>query len=174
MPQRVHQRPNRKRAALSRERVLEGAVAIADADGIAGLTIRSLAQHLGAKPMLGLLLRRRQEHEILDALGRDIVFAEDRATRPRGVHGSLQWVERAVSARACCGAADRPSNMAGPGPLRYPANLRRRDTCARGCAEAGFSDEMTAAPTRCSTVTSTASRCKNVAAVRRAGQRRRR
>ncbi|MDT5026409.1 MAG: hypothetical protein QOE61_2835 [Micromonosporaceae bacterium] len=40
-----------ERAPLSRERVLRGAVAIADAGGIGSLTIRSLAQELGVKPM---------------------------------------------------------------------------------------------------------------------------
>ena len=40
-----------ERAQLSRERVLRGAIAVADAGGIAGLTIRSLAQELGVKPM---------------------------------------------------------------------------------------------------------------------------
>ena len=39
------------RAPLSRERVLAGAVAVADSGGIAGLTIRSLAEELGVKPM---------------------------------------------------------------------------------------------------------------------------
>ena len=36
---------------MSRERVLLGALAVADAGGLAALTIRSLAQELGVKPM---------------------------------------------------------------------------------------------------------------------------
>ena len=40
-----------ERAPLSRERVLDRAMAIADAGGIGSLTIRSLAQELGVKPM---------------------------------------------------------------------------------------------------------------------------
>lgn len=40
-----------ERTPLSRERVLDGAVAVADAGGIGALTIRSLAQELGVKPM---------------------------------------------------------------------------------------------------------------------------
>src|SRR5689334_21752795 len=39
------------RPALSRDRVLRAAVTVADAGGIAELTIRSLAQELGVKPM---------------------------------------------------------------------------------------------------------------------------
>ncbi len=40
-----------ERAPLNRERVLRGAVAVADAGGLGGLTIRSLAKELGVKPM---------------------------------------------------------------------------------------------------------------------------
>src|SRR5690349_13847693 len=50
MPKSVSERPQ-ERAPLSRERVLRGAIAIADAGGIGSLTIRSLAQELGVKPM---------------------------------------------------------------------------------------------------------------------------
>ncbi len=39
------------RTPLSRGRVLDGAMLVADADGLASLTIRSLAQELGVKPM---------------------------------------------------------------------------------------------------------------------------
>jgi len=39
------------RGVLSRERVLDAAVGIADASGLAALTMRSLAQALEVKPM---------------------------------------------------------------------------------------------------------------------------
>jgi len=39
------------RTPLNRERVLRAAVAVADEGGLAALTIRSLAQELGVKPM---------------------------------------------------------------------------------------------------------------------------
>ena len=51
MTDRSEQDPRPGRPALSRERVVQGAVEVADARGIAALTIRSLAQHLGVKPM---------------------------------------------------------------------------------------------------------------------------
>src|SRR5687768_10154404 len=41
----------RRRTPLSRERVLKGALAVADAGGLSSLTIRSLAVELGARPM---------------------------------------------------------------------------------------------------------------------------
>src|SRR6478672_5044613 len=65
-------RQNRPR--LSKERVLRAAVAIADAGGIAALTIRSLAQELGVKPM-SVYYHVANKDEILDGLV-DIVFSE--------------------------------------------------------------------------------------------------
>jgi AcrR family transcriptional regulator len=43
--------PSRQRAPLTRDRVLQGAVEVADAGGIDALTMRNLAQHLGVEAM---------------------------------------------------------------------------------------------------------------------------
>jgi AcrR family transcriptional regulator len=59
---------------MSRERVLAGALAVADRGGLPALTIRSLAQELGTKPMTVYHYVRNKE-EILDGLV-DIVFDE--------------------------------------------------------------------------------------------------
>src|SRR6187200_3216192 len=74
MTDQSEQSPGQGRPALSRERVVEGAVAIADARGIDALTIRSLAQHLGVKPM-SLYYYVANKSEILDAIV-DVVFSE--------------------------------------------------------------------------------------------------
>ena len=63
-----------QRARLNRERVLRAAVAVADAGGIGSLTIRSLAQELGVKPM-SLYHHVANKEEILDGIV-DIVFSE--------------------------------------------------------------------------------------------------
>src|SRR5258707_5519385 len=62
------------RAPLSRERVLRGAVAVADASGIGALTMRSLASELGVKPM-SLYHYVASKDEILDGIV-DLVFSE--------------------------------------------------------------------------------------------------
>jgi AcrR family transcriptional regulator len=62
------------RVPLSRQRVLRGAMTVADAGGIAALTIRSLAQELGVKPM-SLYHHVANKDEILDAVV-DLVFGE--------------------------------------------------------------------------------------------------
>ena len=55
------------RAPLSRERVLRGALAVADASGIGALTMRSLASELGVKPM-SVYHHVAGKDEILDGL----------------------------------------------------------------------------------------------------------
>ncbi len=67
-------RDSATRPRLSRERVLQGAVAVADAGGIASLTIRSLAAELGVKPM-SVYHHVANKEEILDGIV-DIVFSE--------------------------------------------------------------------------------------------------
>jgi len=62
------------REPLSRDRVLRAAMAVADDGGLPGLTIRSLAGRLGAKPMT-LYHYVANKDEILDGLV-DLVFAE--------------------------------------------------------------------------------------------------
>ena len=56
-----------ERVPLSRERVLAGALAIADAGGLESLTIRSLAQKLGVKPM-SLYHYVRNKDDIIDGI----------------------------------------------------------------------------------------------------------
>jgi AcrR family transcriptional regulator len=57
---------------LTRQRVLEGAMAVADAGGLTGLTIRSLAAELGVKPM-AVYHHVANKEEILDGIV-DLVF----------------------------------------------------------------------------------------------------
>src|SRR5215213_625256 len=66
--------PAGARSAMSRDRVLRGALAVADRGGLAGLTIRSLAAELGVKPMTVYYYVANKE-EILDGLV-DLVFSE--------------------------------------------------------------------------------------------------
>jgi AcrR family transcriptional regulator len=72
----------RERAPLSRDRVLRGAVAVADAAGIGSLTMRSLAQELGVKPM-SLYHYFANKDEILDGIV-DLVFEEIELPDPHG------------------------------------------------------------------------------------------
>jgi AcrR family transcriptional regulator len=84
------------RVPLTRERLLSGAIAVADTGGLAALTIRSLAEELGVKPMT-LYHHVANKEEILDGMI-DAVFGEI-ALPPPDVGWRSAIRERAVSAR---------------------------------------------------------------------------
>ena len=121
--------------------MLEAAIAVADARGIAALTIRSLAQHLGVKPM-SLYYYVANKGEILDAIV-DVVFSEIelptidgdwraeirlRATSARHVLRRHSWAIGLLESRTSPG----------------PATLRHHDAMIGTLRGAGFSIEMTA------------------------------
>jgi AcrR family transcriptional regulator len=129
------------RPRLDRERVLRGAVAVADRGGLAGLTIRSLADELGVKPMTVYYYVKSKE-EILDGIV-DIVFAEielptvgrdwrteltRRARSARGVLRTHPWAIPLLESRTSPG----------------PATLRHHDAVLGVLRAGGFSAEATA------------------------------
>jgi AcrR family transcriptional regulator len=130
-----------QRAPLTRERVLRGAVAIADAGGIAALTIRALADKLGVKPM-SVYYHVANKDEILDGIV-DLVFSEidlpsttgdwrteirRRATSAREVLRRHSWAIGLMEARTAPG----------------PATLRHHDAVIATLRGAGFTVAMTA------------------------------
>ena len=129
------------RAALSRERVLAAAVAIADASGLAAVTMRSLAQAVDVKPM-SLYHYVANKEEILDGIV-DVVFAEIDLPVVGG-EWRAEIRRRAVSAREVL--ARHPWALAlmetrtSPGP----ATLRHHDAMLGTLRAAGFSLAQTA------------------------------
>jgi AcrR family transcriptional regulator len=129
------------RPRLSKERVLSSALAIADRGGLPGLTIRSLATELGAKPM-SVYYYVASKDALLDGLV-DIVFEEIELPDVDG-----DWREemrrRAISARACLRrhrwAIGLLESRTSPGP----ATLHHHDVVLTCLRNAGFSLELTA------------------------------
>ena len=130
-----------KRLPLSRERVLRGAVDVADAGGVGSLTMRSLAQHLGVRPM-ALYYHVANKGEILDGIV-DLVFSEielpsadddwrtgmvRRAQSARSVLRRHPWAIALLQSRTAAG----------------PATLRHHDAIIGALRTAGFSVTMTA------------------------------
>jgi AcrR family transcriptional regulator len=130
-----------ERIALSRERVLRGAVALADTAGIGALTMRSLARELGVKPM-SLYHYVASKDEILDGIV-DLVFSEIELPSANGEWRS-QMHRRAVSARRVLRrhpwAIGLMESRANPGP----ATLRHHEATIATLRGAGFSVAMTA------------------------------
>ena len=131
----------KKRIPLSRERVLHGAVAIADASGIGALTMRSLARELSVKPM-SLYHHVANKEEILDGII-DAVFSEIELPPPAADWRSAMR-HRALSARVVLArhpwAIPLMESRSNPGP----ATLRQHDAMIGTLRRAGFSMQMTA------------------------------
>lgn len=132
--------PTTQRGRLTRDRVLEAATALADRDGIAALTLRSLAAELGVKPM-SVYHHVAGKEAILDGLV-DRVFAEV------GVPTDVGWreamAERARSMRAALKrhpwAVTLMDSRSSPGP----ATLRHHDAAIGVLRRQGFSVAMAA------------------------------
>jgi AcrR family transcriptional regulator len=130
-----------ERVPLSRERVLRGALAVADAGGIGSLTIRSLAHELGVKPM-SVYHYVANKDDIIDGIV-DIVFSEIELPSPGG-DLRTEMVRRATSARRVmrCHPWSIPllQSRTSPGA----ATLRHHNAVIGTLRGAGFSVEMTA------------------------------
>ncbi len=129
------------RTPLSRERVLDGATSVADAGGLASLTIRSIAQELGVKPM-SVYHYVGGKDEIIDGIV-DRVFGEmELPTTQQDWRTEMQ--RRCVSARAVLRrhswAIPLLQSRRSPGP----ATLRHLDAVIGCLRAAGFSLELTA------------------------------
>ena len=130
-----------QRGRLSRDSVLRQAVAVADGGGLASLTIRSLAQALGVRPM-SVYHHVANKDEILDGIV-DIVFKEIDLPAVGGEWRS-ELAGRARSARQVLRrhpwAISLLESRTSPGP----ATLAHHDAVLGTLRTAGFSPELTA------------------------------
>jgi AcrR family transcriptional regulator len=129
------------RTRLSRDRVLQGAVAVADAGGIDGLTIRSLAQSLGVKPM-AVYHYVANKDEILDGIV-DLVFSEIELPKV-GRDWRAEIRRRAHSARRVLRAHPWAIGLMESRTSPGPATLRHHDVVIATLRDAGFAPELTA------------------------------
>jgi AcrR family transcriptional regulator len=134
-------RGGRSRPRLSRDKVLLGALAVADAGGIASLTIRSLAEQLGVKPM-SVYHHVANKDEILDGLV-DIVFSEIELPSADG-GWRAEMHRRASSAREVLGRHRWAIGLLESRTTPGPDTLRHHDAMLGTLRGAGFSRAMTA------------------------------
>jgi AcrR family transcriptional regulator len=129
------------REPLSRDRVLRAAQAVADEGGLDGLTIRSLAQRLGAKPM-SLYHYVANKDEILDGLV-DLVFAEIELPEPTG-RWREEMTRRGRSAREVLGRHPWAITLLESRTTPGPATLRHHDATIGALRAGGFTIAQTA------------------------------
>jgi AcrR family transcriptional regulator len=133
--------PASARAHLSRERALSTALALADAEGLASLSMRKLAQELGVEAM-SLYHHVKNKEDILDGMV-DLVFAEVQLPSD-GTEWKTAMRDRARSARQALTrhpwAISIMDSRTSPGP----ATLRHHDAVLGSCRRAGFSVQMAA------------------------------
>jgi AcrR family transcriptional regulator len=129
------------RMPLSRQRALSSAVALADAEGLASLSMRKLAQEVGVEAM-SLYHHVANKEDILDGMV-DLVFAEIELPSD-GTEWKTAMRQRAESARAALTrhpwAISIMDSRSSPGP----ATLRHHDAVIGSCRNAGFSVQMAA------------------------------
>jgi len=130
-----------RRAPLSRDQVLQAAVALADEGGVGALSMRKLGQVLGVEAM-SLYNHVAGKADLLDGMI-DVVFSE--IGLPPAVGGWKSAMRaRALSARAVLGRHRWALGLMESRKTPGPATLRHHDAvlgCLRG---AGFSVELTA------------------------------
>jgi AcrR family transcriptional regulator len=133
--------PADRRTPLTRDRVLQAALALADEHGIDALTMRRLGEELGVGPM-ALYRHAANKDDIIDAIV-DLVFAE--VTLP-GMDADWKSAmrERSISLRDVLSrhrwAVGLMESRRHPGP----ANLRHHDAVIGRLRAAGFSMAMAA------------------------------
>jgi AcrR family transcriptional regulator len=131
----------RRGAGLSRERVIDAAMALADRDGIDSLTIRALADSLGTKPMS--LYHYVDGKDALLAAMVEAVFAE--IERP---DEGLPWREamrcRCVSARDVLRRHAWAVPLLESGTAPGPESLAHHEAVLATLVRGGFSLQLTA------------------------------
>jgi AcrR family transcriptional regulator len=134
-------RPAQRRIPLTRERVLEAAMKLADRSGLEGLSMRKLGQALGVEAM-ALYYHFANKERVLDGIV-DLVFAE--IDLPViGADWKTAMRQRAISVRDALlrhrWAIGLMESRTNPGP----ANLRHHDAVIGCLRAAGFDMAATA------------------------------
>jgi AcrR family transcriptional regulator len=125
----------RPRSRLSRERVLGGALELADAGGIEALTMRKLGQELGVEAM-SLYKHVANKDEILDGIV-DLVFSEIELPA-EGADWRPAMRQRAISARDALLRHPWATSLMQSRTRPGPATLRHHDSVLGSLRKAGF------------------------------------
>lgn len=126
--------------SLNRERIVTEAVRVADSDGVDQLSMRRLADEMGAGAM-SLYHYVANKDELLDGMV-DVVFGEIELPDAQD-HWKVAMRQRALSAREVLGRHPWAITLMESRTTPGPANLRHREAVTACLRQAGFSVEMT-------------------------------
>jgi AcrR family transcriptional regulator len=129
------------RRRLSRERVLEAAIAHADTSGLDALTMRSLAEMLEVAPM-ALYRHVANKEDLIDAMV-DVVFSEI-GVPSGGGDWKTSMRRRAIAIRDALSRHPWAVGLMESRRTPGPANLRHHDAVIGRLRAAGFDVEMAA------------------------------
>jgi AcrR family transcriptional regulator len=128
------------RDPLSRQRVLEAAVALADEAGLGALTMRGLAQELGVEAMT-LYYHVENKADILNGIV-DLVLREVESP-PADWHWKAALRRSAISAHDVLVRHPWAAGLMISTETASPARLEQMDAILRTFRQAGFSAELT-------------------------------
>ena len=130
-----------RRVPLSRERVLEAAIKLADQGGLGSLSMRKLGQEFGVEAM-ALYYHFANKDEVIDGIV-DIVFSEIELPTD-GVDWKTAMRQRAISMRDVLLRHRWAINLMESRRNAGPANLRHHDAVIGNLRAAGFENAMVA------------------------------
>jgi AcrR family transcriptional regulator len=131
----------KSRVRLTRDRVLQSAVAHADADGLDALTMRTLAEMLGVAPM-ALYRHVASKDDLIDAMV-DLVFMEI-GVPAGGGDWRTSMRRRAIAVREALARHPWAVGLMESRRTPGPANLRHHDAVLGRLRAAGFDVQQTA------------------------------
>jgi AcrR family transcriptional regulator len=134
-------KPAEPRARLSRTRVLQAAVALADSSGLQSLTMRKLGKALGVEAM-SLYNHVASKDDLLDGMV-DLLFSEIHLPSP-GTDWKTAMRQRANSARQVLSRHPWGIGLMDSRTSPGPATLRHHDAVLGSLRHAGFSIELAA------------------------------
>lgn len=127
------------RLPLSRERILEAAMELADAGGVDSVSMRRVAQGLGVEAM-SLYKHVANKEDLLDGLV-ELVVAEMGVSTP-GTEWKAALRERAYAVRKTLNRHPWASNLIESRRTIGPSRLRHNECMIRILRDAGFSIEL--------------------------------
>ncbi|HEX6677310.1 MAG TPA: TetR/AcrR family transcriptional regulator C-terminal domain-containing protein [Actinomycetes bacterium] len=137
--------PRRPRGSLSRAEILAAALALVDRDGVAALSMRALADELGAGPM-SLYNHVDGKQALLDGIV-EALSAEiaDNVTQPPGTTSGADWARqlRAIASafRTVGHAHPQALQLLATRPLHTPAWARPVEATLAALRGNGFDDQ---------------------------------